>query len=182
MQTLDSQIDRLNRYLKSLHHKAVPAAYASAMNKSLARIRTRLVRGVSKREKIPAKHIRKRVFIRRATARTLRGRLSIYVEDIPVISLLRDQTPTTGRKRRIRAAGRVYHNAFIRRPQKSKGRGKPHVFQRQSTARYPIAIQKIAIDKPVKAVTPVVIRRVMRHVHPRLLRHELRYRIDKHVR
>ncbi len=194
-QTIEQQVQRLNRKIQRMADTELKRASSSALNKTTAKIRTRVVRGVSKETRIPGKHIRKRVHIRRSTARTQYARITVYRKDIPLISLGAAKTVMKGQgvadiargkngrfsqrqfrgNTAIRVGNKTYKDAFINRTKN----GRWHIMRRKSGARYPVEVLKLPISQQVDRITPTVARQVMKADYGRLLRHELEYRARK---
>lgn len=169
-QDIQKQVQRLNQKCQRLANIETKRASSAALNKTAAKIRTQVVRGVSKETRIPGKHIRKRVYIKRSSARTQFARLTAYRRDISLNSLKPRQL-----KKGFSAAGRKYPSAF-----RAKGRnGSEQIFQRKGKARYPIEVVKVPISEHVDRITPKVARQIFKREYPRLLAHEIDYRSKK---
>lgn len=173
-ESLDKQAARLAKKLRAIGRQEVPRAGSAALNKSAKRIKTRVVRGVSKETKVVQKHIRKKVFIKRSTPRTQKAEFRVYRRDIAAIGL----NPRTSRKG-VRVAGKLHSGAFINTLRKT---GQRHVLKRKGVKRYPVEIIKIPISESVDKISRKVAVRVMRQDYPKLLQHELVYRLDKYKR
>ena len=180
-QSLDQQIRLLQKKLNKVSDIEVPRANAKALNNSARRIQTRVVIGVSKQEKIKQKHIRKRVFIKRATARKQIARFRVYRRDMTAFSLLNKNVaikhaPRGTNRRGVRAAGRQFDHAFINRIRRNQ---RYQVFRRLGKPRMPIEVITISIAKTVDSVTARVSHRVMKNDYQGLVKHELQFRLKK---
>jgi hypothetical protein len=177
---LDQQIKSLIKKLNTIGTRDVPLANASALNKVSALGRTRVVRGISKQEKIPQKAVRRRAVIRRASRREQVARIIFYTRDVSVASFMRAATlqnaaPRGTNKKGVRAAGRQFNHAFVNKTKK----GQYQVFRRVGKSRTPLEVVKIPIRKAAEKVVPVVTRRVMASDYRRLLLHELNWRLTR---
>ncbi|WP_086932200.1 phage tail protein [Agarilytica rhodophyticola] len=178
---LQRDIDARTRRLNQLARNQVPRAMSSALNKSVKRLQTQVVRSVSKSKKLPAKVVRKKTFISRATPRKTRARLYSYPRKVAVISLLKTATILknvrrgTNRKG-VRAAGRQFDGAFINVHRKS---GKFQVFKREGKKRYPIDVVGIEIKDRFSRAQDILSKRIMKRDYPRLLSQELNFRIER---
>ena len=159
---------RLSKYSK----KDLKAATASALSKTAAKARTRTIRGVAKAAKLPVKTIRKKVYVKRATINKLRARLSAYRNPVSLIGLKPRQTKRGRKNGGVRAGKHFFKGAFI-------VRGK-QVFKRKGSARLPIEVQRIHIQKTVDDIALKVTVRVMKKDFKKILSHELRFRLSKH--
>ena len=169
--TLEKDIEQLTKKLISVSSVQVPRATSAAINKTTAKAKTRIIRGVAKKKNLPQKIIRKKLFVKRSTAKKQRSRLTSYRNAVSVMSLKAKQN-----KKGVRAqGGRLYAGAFI-----AKGAGgNLRVFKRESGSRYPIKHQVVTIKNTVDSIMPTVIKRVVKQDYERLLKHELDYRIGK---
>lgn len=179
---LDVQIRKISRRLNQIAAQDVPRATSSALNKVAKKIRTRVVRGVAKSEKLPNKVINKKVFIRRSTVRTQRAVMTVYRGDVSVIRLIRSATIQrrmgTGTNRQgITVRGRKFPGAFINTTRK----GAVHAFKRKGAARNPIGVVKIPINKAVDRVAPKVAERVHRSDFLTETRRELTFRLQRRL-
>jgi hypothetical protein len=158
----------------------LPRANARALNDSGARIKTRSVRGISAETNLKQKTIRDRYYIRRATAKKQRARLSVYTRDVSAISQFTPAkkarlVPGQGTNRRgVRVAKRQINHAFI-----ARGKGNLQVFRREGDARLPIEAIKFPIQRQATRITMRVAKRVMSSVYPTILERELKFRINK---
>lgn len=179
--TLDRDLARLGRKLRRVSNVELPRANARALNDSGARTRTRSVRGISRETKLKSKTIRKRYFMRRATSKKQRVRLSVYTRPVSAVSQF---TPSrlasiadgkgTSRKG-VRVAGRTERSAFIATgPNRSR-----QVFRRTTNKRLPLEAIKYNIQEPATRITKRVVRRVMRTQYPKILQRELKFRLNK---
>lgn len=170
--TLERDIEQLTKTLLNISSVQVPRATSAAINKTTAKAKTRIIRGVSKSKALPQKIIRKKLFVKRSTAKKQRSRLSSYRNAVSVMSLKAKQN-----KKGVRAqGGRFYQGAFI-----AKGvGGNLRVFKRESGSRYPIKHMVVNIKDTVDNVMPTVIRRVVKQDYERLLKHELDFRLGKY--
>ena len=89
MKSVDAQIRLLEGKLSAIKSIEVPSASSSTLNKVSSRIKSRVVKGVSKETKIKAKIIRNRVYISRSTVKKQRAKLNVYIRDVAAISLVK---------------------------------------------------------------------------------------------
>ncbi|MCR9260777.1 MAG: phage tail protein [Pseudomonadaceae bacterium] len=178
--TLDRDLARLGRKLRRISNVELPRANARALNDSGARVRTRSVRGISAETKLKQKAVRKRYYLKRATAKKQTVRLTVYTRDVSAISQFtparrRKLVPGRGTNRRgVTVAGRQISSAFI-----AEGKGNLQVFKRRGDRRLPIDSIKFPIQKPAVRITVRVAKRVMKSQYPRILERELKFRINK---
>ncbi|SEQ49142.1 Prophage minor tail protein Z (GPZ) [Amphritea atlantica] len=181
LMSYDQQIDQLKRKLSAYKTIEVPRAASSALNKTIKASETRTVRGVAKAINVPQKYVRKRIYIKRSTARTLQSRLRSYYRGISVIDLNAKDTGKGGWSQRkgkgVKTSGkRQYSNAFIARGTNNQ----LHVFQRTGTARLPVDVVRIEIQQHVDVIAPKAAEREMRQGFERRLIHDLKWRLSKY--
>jgi len=160
----------VERRLKKFAERDVPAAQRTAINKTLAKVKTRTVRGVAKAKRIRPSAIKKRVVVQRTTPRRFAA-LTFYRRAVSAIALGARQT-----KRGVRAGSRFYDRAFI---QRVGPKGTAHVLRRKGRQRYPLESPKVVIREAVDSVTPKTVRRVIRSDYQRLYQHELQRRAKR---
>jgi hypothetical protein len=175
--SLDKQIARHAKKLRKIARIEVPRANARALNTVAKRTESRSARGISKETRIPQKTIRNRIAIAKATARKQYARIKHYVRPISAVQLLtksqiQNKLGTGTNRKGVRAKGYQFAGAFI---QKGAG-GNIHVFQRKGSARLPIEVVNIPIDKQARRIVETVSRRVMKNDYPQLLASDLQAR------
>ncbi len=190
MKDIDAQIRLLEGKLTAIKSIEVPSASSSTLNKVSARIKTRVVKGVSKETKIKAKVIRKRVYISRSTVKKQRARLSVYTREVAAISLVKN--PKNGAFKR-KVAGNKISNAWVADGSKGYGRykkgagygktklNKQQILRRSSKSRYPVEVVTISILKPVTRITQTVSSRIIKNDFAALYAHDLNYRLGKYA-
>lgn len=180
MQSYDQQISGLKSKLSSFKSIEVPRANASALNKTTAASKTRVVRGVAKAIQVPQKFVRKRMYVSRATARRQSSRLRAYYRGISVIDLkARDSGKGGWRTRKgrgVRAGKRRYSDAFIAYGNNAN----KHVFRRKGDGRSPLEVVRIEIQKHVDVIAPKVAMREMKENFAKRLKHDLEWRLRKY--
>lgn len=177
------QIRRLERKLQRYRTVEVARASSSAINRVTKMVRTEVVRKVSKGEKLPAKAVRRKTFIKRSTAKSQRATFTAYTTDVSVAGLMRPSTlkSKAGRgtsRKGVRAAGRTFPGAFIN----PGANGRLMVYQRKGKARHPIQVVKISIREPVRRAVPSISQRLMRTDYRRLYANDLKFRVSKYER
>lgn len=176
--TIDQQLNQLIDALRDVNVRQLPAAHSSAMNKSVAKIKTRTVRGVSRETRVPQKFIRKRFAVSRSRPVRPKSKMIAYVQGVSVADFVRNPAP--GKK--VRFAGQtkpaMTGSAFYNHAKS----GKLLALQRKGKARYPIETIKVDIESPVNRILGVVSERVMRQEFPVLLRRDLIFRINKYAK
>lgn len=170
MNRTSKDIKRLNAKMEKLAKVEMRKASNSALNKTAARIKSRLVKQVATETKLQQKHIRKRVFIKKSSFKTLFARITAYRRDMPLISTGNARQNKKG----VRAAKQQHSSAFI-----NNVNGRAHVLRRKSKARYPLELLKIAVVKIVDKFTRPIAQKIMKEDYPKLLRQEVEYRIKK---
>ncbi|MBJ7555390.1 phage tail protein [Marinomonas spartinae] len=183
-------IDKFQRKLKRIGGTELRRAASSALNKTGALARTRIIKGVAASAKVPVGQVRKRVYLARSTARTLKIVQIGYARPISLVALIRNPMPDQGqrRKRQLRVNKKAYPNAFIRQ---GVG-GKTQVFERNGKkgrqgkgrwAKYKNLerLDKVGIEiqPTVEKVLPKVQRRVYNANFRRLFAHEYNFRLSK---
>lgn len=178
------------RKLKRIGGTELRRSGSSALNKTGALARTRIIKGVSATAKVPVGQVRKRVYLARSTAKTLKIVQIGYAKPISLVALIRNPKADQGRRRkRTLKVNRVaYPNAFMR----EGAGGKVHVFQRngktgrQGKGRWAKYKNLERLDKlgveiqpTVEKVLPKVQRRVFDSNFRRLFAHEYNYRLSK---
>ena len=178
------QIMRRAKKLRAIASIEVPRAAAKALNDTIKIVRTQVVRGVAKKAKIPNKHIRKKVFISRATARNQRSKLHAYAQPVSAVSVMRSATliknVRRGTNRRgVRVAGRQFNRAFINVHGAS---GRFQVYRRKGAEKYPLEVIKIPIQQAAEAEIKKYGGKAMQKNLRKKLLHELRFRTKKYTR
>lgn len=183
-------ISQFQNKLKRIGGTELRRAASSALNKTGALARTRVIKGVASAEKVPVGQVRKRVYLARSTAKTLKIVQIGYARPISLVALIRNPSADQGRRRKrvLRVNKTAYPDAFIRQ---GTG-GKVHVFQRNGQtgrkgkgrwAKYKNLerIDKVGIEiqTTVKTVLPKVQRRVYNSDFRRLFAHEYNFRLSK---
>lgn len=176
----EQDIKKLSKTLYKISEVEGPRAVSSALNKTGAKIRTRVIRDVAKEAKVPQKIIRKKAYFNRSTAKKQRATLSLYRSGVPLISIAGGknaiQSPAPGW---ISVKGFFVERGFVNRVRRT---GKRQIFQRKGKSRHPIDVVKINIYPMVDKYTPIHTERLMRGEFPTLLKKDLQYRISKYVR
>lgn len=179
---LDRDVKYLARKLSDISQNAVTKADYAALKKTAARIKTQAVREVAAEVNIPQKHIRKRMFIRVKINRNHRqGRITGYRRDIPLIRLGTAQVALNqgGGGKILKIGSKSYPGAFVNRIRKT---GDWQVMQRIGKKRYPVKVLKIDIARAVDRSLPRKSRQLMSSEYPKLLKHELNYRLSRYAR
>jgi hypothetical protein len=190
MTKLDGQIRQFEGKLTAIKSIEVLRASSSTLNKMTSRIKTRVIKGVSKETKIKPSIIRRKVFIKKSTTKTQMARIRTYVGEVSAISLFK--TIKNGRLRR-KVAGKKIQCAFVADGSKGKGRytkgggfGKTslkrqQVLKRSTSKRYPLEVVKVSILKPVTNHTKTATARVIKRDFSRLYHQDLNYRLQKYA-
>lgn len=118
---------------------AVDRAGAAAVNKTLAKMKTRTARGLAAHLTVKQANLRRRIFVVKATKSALFGSVKIMGRPIGLINFKTLDTKRTGVRYQIKKGGPVYEepDTFIATG-KFENR---HVFARLSSRRLPIATQ-----------------------------------------
>ena len=153
---------------------------------------------MSSEVKVQQKYVRKRVYIRRSTAKTLQAKVTAYRRDIPVISLGAAQTLTKGKgvaaltrgdkgrfsqrsfsgNTSIKVGNKRYSDAFINKTRY----GSWQVMRRKTKKRYPVEVLKIPISKSVDRHARRIVNEQMRKEYPRIAEHEISFRIKRYAK
>lgn len=201
MEQWERDVAKMAKTLRKIAAIEVPRGSSAALTKVAALSKTQVKKGVSTKTKIPQKHIGKKVFIRKSTARTQVSQVDVYRDGVSLVSVLtpkniKNRTRRSFHRRKnrpqIKWKGRSFTGAFVakvsfgrrdRRSSRTRRKtsiGQPQVFEREGEDQSPIEAVKIPIKKEVAQVSGVVIGRVMKSEFPRLLKHEMEYRLSKY--
>lgn len=183
--SLDADIANAKRKLEGLSRVEVPRAYASAVNKVMAKIKTQIVKEVAPELGVAAKLVRKRVFVKKATANKLRGVVTVYTSNIPGIAVkpnLKQSARYNARGRRasnkIKIGNQTFSPAFVNKYGKKK---ELHVLYRTSKERYPIKMAMVPLRAAVEKRALPIAQRLMGAEFERLVLADLKYREGKYV-
>lgn len=183
-------VSEFQRKLRRIGGGEMRRAASSALNKTGALARTRIIKGVASAEKVPVGQVRKRVCLARSTVKTLKIVQIGYARPISLVTLIRNPSPDQGqrRKRSLKVNKKVYPNAFVR----TGKNGKTHVFERNGKkgrqgkgrwAKYKNLekLDKVGIEiqPTVEKVLPKVQIRVYNSDFRRLFAHEYNFRLSK---
>ena len=189
---IDSQVRAVNRKLRQ-SIGPVRSGTSSALNKTATRIKSRVVKAVSGDTRVKQKHLRKRVFIKPSTGKTLRAKVTAYRRDIPVISLGAANTRLTKNGAVVRIDGKAYPGAWIADGSGGFGKYVPgqgykstslnsfQLLRRTGDSRYPVEVLKVEIRPSVDYHTPRISQQQMSTEYPRILSPEIDYRMQKYA-
>ena len=183
-------INQFQNKLKRIGGTELRRAASSALNKTGALAKTRIIKGVGASTKIPSSLVRKRVFLSRASAKKMTIVQIGYSKPIQLVDLIRNPKADIGqrRKRRLRVNKKVYPNAFIRELQSGKilAMERTGKMGRQGKGRWAkyknlekIDSVTIPIHRKVAEILPKVNERVYRQHFRRLFAHEYNFRLSK---
>ena len=184
-----SQFDRdmkyLMRTLGKISDVAAPKAFSSALNKTGAKIRTAVIKEVSKDIDVPQKVIKKKAYFNKARANKLEGKLNMYRRSISAASIGKVRKMGRGvRGTGVQIRGHKYSGAFLAvgRAGKIDRQGRLLIFKRKTRNRLPLEVKRIEIKKEVASAMKKHVQRLMMSDFPRILDHELKWEIMKHVK
>lgn len=145
-------LEQLQRNMDQLSKTVVPKASAQAINRVASRSVTASVARVAREERVARKLIRKRVRLRKATAKKPTATMRVFRRDMPAINLGQVKTRLGRRGAGNRKGGSVltvgrhkFPGGFV---QQLKN-GRWHIMERQGKARYPIDVVKIPMTTPL---------------------------------
>lgn len=179
------------RKLKRIGGTEMRRAASSALNKTGALARTRIIRGAAKATTVPIGLMRKRVFLARASAKNMTIVQTGYSRPISLIDMVRTVKADVGqrRRRRLRVRGKVYPHAFIREMPSSgkilavERNGKKGRQGKGRWAKYKnlekIDAVTIPIHRKVNEILPNVNQRVYQQHFRRLFAHEYNFRLSR---
>jgi hypothetical protein len=194
MQIRITGVDALKRQFDSISKTLVPAAVAAALNKTASMAQTQMARAISAEYMVGVREARERLKIRRATSKPGGLEAALYVErkygrGQNIVRFVVGRKMTTAEMRRKSKAGTLkplmvkikrtgpakpLHGAFL-------GNEKRTVFRRVGEARLPIE-GVTTIDIPemfgARRINEAV-RASIRQNLPRLLEHELQFRLKR---
>mgnify|MGYP002700112937 FL=1 len=171
-----SQLKAVEKRLNKFVNRDVPAARVTATNKTLAKVKTRVVRAIAISVKVKVGAVRKRVYISRAKG-DRKAKFHVYRRAIPMISMGARQN-----KKGVRAGKQFKAGAFIADGSKGFGRGvlnRAQVLKRTGRGQYPLEVITIPIAKFVDDITPKVVGRVFKSDFARLYQHEINRRAQR---
>lgn len=178
------QIKQLEKKLKQYSEKEVPRAVVVALNKVTKPLVGIIAKGVSEKEKVPAKLIRKQVVFNKATFNRRSTYIKSFARGINAIRLLSPASiqRNMGRgtsKAGVTVKGRLFAGAFINRTRRS---GNAFVFDRRfNNKRNPIDVKRISIDEALLEIQPRMARDRFAEKFNSFYVHELQYRISKYA-
>lgn len=190
---LNKQIRDLEKKLRGYSEKQVPRATAAALNKSIRKVKSQLVKTVAKSTKVKAKAIRAQVFTGRAKSSSLSAYVKSYLRPISAARLippsrLSRAAPRGTSKKGVRVAGQMFTGAFVNVGKQGgrKGAGPRasayYVLQRTTKNRYPLQLVTIKIDSAMKSDQLPISEKIHRTEFVRLYEHELKFRTTKYER
>lgn len=181
----DADIAKVVKRLNEFANVQVPRAYASATNKVMAKIKTQIVSESSKELGIKAGLVRKRVFVKRATQKKMRGAVTIYHSDIPGIAVKPNLKASArynaiGRRasNKIRIGKQIFTPAFVNKYGKKKNL---QVLYRTSKSRYPIKVASVPLKADVEKRAFPIAKRMMGADFQSIVFSELKFREGKYV-
>ncbi len=154
-------------------NKVATQAISAALNKTVRKARTDIVREVSDESGVQQKLIRRRIRIRLASPSNTWARLWLGVRGISVRAAGGKQN-----KHGVKAGGHFVPGGFFAT---MPGGGRT-VFKRKGRARLPIKKQTIPLLPGATSIVQRVQRDVMRSKYPAFLKHEFEFRIKKLMR
>lgn len=157
--------------LNELERKAVKPAANSAINKTLSKLRTEVVRDVAGELQLPQKLIRGRLIMQRSNFRTLRGRLVALTADMRLAKI--------GKPKQLKQGARVGKH-FVKSGFVAKmPSGHEGVFKRKGKKRLPIKEQTLPIRDALQGRANVLWRAKSRGLFKQNFERELKFRINK---
>ncbi len=178
---IDDNIKQVTRKLDYYQKRVVPDATAASINKGAAKARTQNARSLAAIFQLPQKLIRRRMRIKKANKKTLKGRFWLGL--FPVSA--RYFGPRENRPNGV-TAREGYHNrkAFIAKVgagSTKSGRAKyaKVVLTRKGRAKYPTKTEKIDISAKADGLSRKITRSIFRTFFPRELRRQIEWRANK---
>ncbi len=166
---IDDNIKEVTRSLDYYQKRVVPEATAASINKGAAKARTQIARSLSAIFQLPQKIIRRRMRVRRANKRTLKGRLWAGLGAVKMKYLRPRQTKTGVTAGKHRAA-----HAFI-----APVGSTTNVFKRKGRARLPLVTQKVVLGDKADQLIRRITKQVIRTFFPKELRRQIEWRANK---
>ncbi len=171
--SVKDETDRLIRSMGQIPRFIVPRAINAAINKTSSKVRTIVIREVAKETGLKQKEVRQFVSLRKSNLRTFTGIIRSIGRTLNLIRFNARQTKV-GVSAKAWGVTRVYRGAFIA----NQGRT---VFIRISRKRVPIrplhgpSIPRTIINQKIYPAQD----KVVRAEHPKNLRREFEFRIQK---
>lgn len=183
-----ADVREVERMLTDVQREVVPQATATALNKTINKVRTLSVRELSSRLKIPQKVLKKRLIIPRSAKASPR-RLTASVIGLLLDVRLSDVSPGRQTKAGVTVRGEAYKGAF----RAKLPSGQDGVWRRSESAhlssgrdskgrprknRLPIEAVKFRINPPAEQVVEKNIRASDEYWR-KTLEHEINYRLTR---
>ena len=170
--TITGDIKAIERAIRK-EPKIARAAAISAINKTVAIAQTAGVRELGRVKKLPARLVKARTKVRRASLRRLSATLTALTAGLPI-----DRLKFRELKKGISAAGKKYPHAFI--VQKTKAL----IFERkviggQRAARLPIERVKVELNPEASTIFERVTNAAVRKDLQRIFDNDLRFRLRR---
>jgi len=159
--------------------KIARRAAVAAINKSLAIAQTAGVRQLARAKALPARVLKSRTKIYKASLDRLVGKLIALTAGLPI-----DRLNYRFSRKGVAAAGRKFPHAFRVAKASGEGPSKPGIFERRVTGgqrvpRFPIDPVKIDLNPEAERIFSAETARAGVRDLPRLFARELAYRLSK---
>jgi hypothetical protein len=163
----------VRRMIKSGDKIATQAA-ARALNRAASNVRTRATKVIAKNLKIAQKHVRRRIYVKKANRRKLVAQIVTYARAFNPVNLGARQ-----HSRGVTGGGGAWPGAFI---QHGKDKRRKFVFKRTSKERLPIESQKVRMFSLADRALPKISDEQANEVVNRELPREIAFRMNRAAR
>lgn len=171
---LTKAIDEMGELVErlSISKEKVEAAISRSINRTIVSVRYELIKQISADTRVKQKLIRKRFVHNKSTKAKLSARLSMYAHSIPAALMGFRESKRGGI---LVQGGFRFRNAFFRQDvQRTRGKARDMILERQGGPRYPLFERRIAILDKVSQAFDVSEEKVI-EIFTKNLLHELRY-------
>lgn len=137
-QNYKKQIRDILKTINALPEQIQKATILS-LNRTAEWLKGRVAKEISREKRVKLKIIRDKIQLLKADKRYIRSHLKCHLQDIPVMQLGGVRQNAVG----TTAGGVLYPHAFIATLR--KGVGKPNVYRRLTTKRFPVKVVRLSI-------------------------------------
>lgn len=180
--SLDKQTARLVKKLDKIAKIETARAHASAINKLTKQVKTAVASEVAKEIRIPVRSVKRRIYVKRATASNGIAKVYLYARPVPGVDARATRT-----NKGWKVAGEFRPRSFLA---KMPTQSRHHIFQRDGRGpvlrpdgkrREKFDMVRVPIAEPVKRIGMAVISLKMKRDYPKILKHELNARLKGYV-
>lgn len=196
----DDAVKKASRLLSELNHKQLIYAQKRTFKRLLSKASSSTARETAKEQKLPVKLLRERVRVKNLVSAGANSvaQVTVFRSGVPAVrlglasmSLGKKGQPVTSAAVRgadgkfgkrdiagqtsMKVGRHVFHNVFLQRLKS----GKWHVMRRMSSARFPIEVVGVPIEKSITAAAIRQFEKSILNELPSAMLRELNYRISR---